>query len=233
MGFHAANLNSVAGVAHNFGTVNEVGRPSDLFYCSQQNSSTVIEIGKTHPTGIIVGDAVFTRTTRPIGIITADCLPILLTSSSEPFVAVIHAGWKGLFSGIIRNSVEAYRGAGVTLRDLKLAIGPSIGPCCYEVRPPLIEAIEDKDGNLWRGKKAPWAPHSNELPHPLNKDSMCLDLKLYCCYLLDQEGLNCSQIELVDTCTYCSDIKLGSYRRRNHNSEEKTFQYSWIKLSDR
>ncbi|HEY4237293.1 MAG TPA: polyphenol oxidase family protein [Gaiellaceae bacterium] len=66
----------------------------------------------------------------PILAMSADCLPIVLTRTSmdTPAVAVLHAGWKGLLAGIVAAGAEAL-GTGT----LAAAIGPGIGPCCYEV----------------------------------------------------------------------------------------------------
>jgi purine-nucleoside/S-methyl-5'-thioadenosine phosphorylase / adenosine deaminase len=59
----------------------------------------------------------------------ADCLPIALVAPEG--VAMLHAGWRGLAGGVIRNGVEALRGLGAG--RIAAAIGPGAGPCCYEV----------------------------------------------------------------------------------------------------
>jgi YfiH family protein len=66
----------------------------------------------------------------PILAMSADCLPIALgrIDGSRPAIAVLHAGWKGLLAGIVASGVEAVGAA-----SLAAAIGPGIGPCCYEV----------------------------------------------------------------------------------------------------
>jgi hypothetical protein len=66
----------------------------------------------------------------PILALAADCLPIVLArvDGSRPAVAVLHAGWRGLLEGIVASGVAALGGPA-----LATAIGPGIGPCCYEV----------------------------------------------------------------------------------------------------
>jgi YfiH family protein len=64
----------------------------------------------------------------PILAMSADCLPIVLARGGKPGVAVLHAGWRGLLAGIVEAGARALDGGG-----LAAAIGPGIGPCCYEV----------------------------------------------------------------------------------------------------
>ena len=70
--------------------------------------------------------------TRPgVGavVLTADCLPVALVAPQA--VAMLHAGWRGLAAGVLEEGVRALRALGA--QDLAAAIGPGIGPCCYEV----------------------------------------------------------------------------------------------------
>lgn len=84
------------------------------------------------------GDGLITdRSGVPLAIATADCVPIIIEGDES--VAVIHAGWRGVAAGVI----EAGRSDMEAIGDLPLraAIGPSIGPCCYEVGDEVIAAI--------------------------------------------------------------------------------------------
>jgi YfiH family protein len=89
---------------------------------------------------------------RAMLLLAADCMPIALARSEaeQPAVGILHAGWRGLLAGIVAAGVRA-----VGSRDIVAAIGPSIGPCCYEVGEevarPFREAFgEDvaRDGTL-------------------------------------------------------------------------------------
>jgi YfiH family protein len=92
---------------------------------------------------------------RAMLLLTADCMPIALARANEdrPALAILHAGWRGLLAGIVGAGVRA-----IGARSLAAAIGPSIGPCCYEVgeevAAPFLEAfgadvVRDGKLDLW------------------------------------------------------------------------------------
>jgi purine-nucleoside/S-methyl-5'-thioadenosine phosphorylase / adenosine deaminase len=81
---------------------------------------------------------------QPILAMAADCLPIVLarTGSDKPAVAVLHAGWKGLLAGIAAAGAQALGGD-----TLAAAIGPGIGPCCYEVGEEVAGPFRERFGD--------------------------------------------------------------------------------------
>jgi YfiH family protein len=80
----------------------------------------------------------------PVLAMSADCLPIVLARAgeNEPAVAVLHAGWKGLLAGIIQAGAHALGGG-----TLRAAIGPAIGPCCYEVGEEVAAPYRERFGD--------------------------------------------------------------------------------------
>jgi YfiH family protein len=98
------------------------------------------------------GDGVWTDAPRePILVFAADCLPVALSRSNgeRPAIATIHAGWRGLLAGIVENAVEAI-GPG----RLAAAIGPGIGPCCYEVGEEVARSFKQRfGGGIVRAQK--------------------------------------------------------------------------------
>lgn len=104
-----------------------LGISDDWAYLTQVHSDTVREV--TAPGLQGDGDAMFTTTPIPLAVATADCVPVILEGPGT--VAVIHAGWRGAAAGVVRATLAALREAGLQVD--RAAIGPAIGPDCYEV----------------------------------------------------------------------------------------------------
>jgi len=87
----------------------------------------------------------------PILAMSADCLPIVLAraGAADPAVAVLHAGWKGLLAGIVEAGVDALGGGTLTA-----AIGPGIGPCCYEVGEEVATPFRERWTSAERALRA-------------------------------------------------------------------------------
>lgn len=82
---------------------------------------------------------VTTRADRGLGVLVADCVPVLLADPAAPVVAVAHAGRVGLLDGVLSGVLEAMRIAGAETERIRAALGPSAGPCCYEVPAEMAE----------------------------------------------------------------------------------------------
>ena len=106
----------------------ELGIPPEWAFVSQVHGTAVIHASS--PGRLGEADAVYTtRQALPVAIATADCVPVILEGSG--FAAVVHAGWRGAASGVLQATVEALAESGLAAE--RAAIGPGIGPCCYEV----------------------------------------------------------------------------------------------------
>ena len=119
----------------------------------------------------------------------ADCLPIVLvrTGPTKPAVAVLHAGWKGLLAGIVASGAQALAGGGLTA-----AIGPGIGPCCYEVGEEVAAPFRERFGD------------------DVVRESR-LDLWMSAERALRAAGVE--QVDRVDRCTACEPETFFSHRR--------------------
>jgi polyphenol oxidase len=127
----------------------------------------------------------------PILAMSADCLPIALArmDGGEPAVAVLHAGWKGLLAGIVKAGTQALGGGA-----LAAAIGPGIGPCCYEVGEEVADPFRTRFGD-----------------HVLH--GRHLDLWTSAERALRAAGIE--HVHRVDRCTACEPETFFSHRR-NH-----------------
>ena len=88
------------------------------------------------------GDALLTAEAGlAMAVKTADCVPSLVASADGALVAAVHTGWRGLAAGLIATTVAAFAARGQPGSALRVAIGPHIGPCCYEVGPEVVDAL--------------------------------------------------------------------------------------------
>ena len=91
-------------------------------------------------------DAVITnKKNTPIGVLTADCVPILICDQTKNFVAAIHAGWKGAYKDIISNVIKFMIKKGCNPRNITAAIGPAISVKNYEVKEDFKRKFIKKD----------------------------------------------------------------------------------------
>jgi len=112
--------------------------PSTPIWLEQIHSDRVITIDQT--TTLQQADASYTDQAGVVGVVmTADCLPVLLASNEGSEIAVIHAGWRGLLSGVIANTLAKFKNDNVIAW-----LGPAIGPDCFEVGEEVKNAFETK-----------------------------------------------------------------------------------------
>ncbi len=133
-----------------------------------------------------------------LGIQTADCLPVLLVDPQRGFVAAAHAGWRGTAAGVTRHAVRELVARGSRPSDLEAALGPGIGPCCYEVGDELREAFGAEGAAFFRA-----GPSGR--PH--------LDVRAANVRQLLDEGLKAEAIHHLPDCTHCHPDLYHSYRR--------------------
>lgn len=116
-----------------------------LFRLSQVHGADVVRVGQndTMPSTLGEGDALITDDSdAALAVRAADCAPILMADRRTGAVAAAHAGWRGTAASVASAVVAAMADAfGTRASDLVVAIGPTIGSCCYEVGSELVDAF--------------------------------------------------------------------------------------------
>ena len=129
----------------------------------------------------------------------ADCVPILIGDPRSGAVAAVHAGWRGTLARVAARAVEALaREAGAAPGDLLAAIGPAIGPCCYDVSPDLAQYFRDDLGARVADVRT---------------GGCRVDLWLANELVLRQSGVCRERIEVLGRCTACEPGAFFSHRR--------------------
>ncbi len=153
------------------------------------------------------GDALITREPELFLLISyADCLPLLLYDPVQHVAGIAHAGWRGSAGGMAGEAVAALaRQFGSRPEDVLVGMAPSIGPCCYEVGPDVLEQFER-------------TPHVAEtatfLPHVAGRsDRWMLDLQETNRQQLLAAGILPEHLEAMPICTSCRTDLFYSYRR--------------------
>lgn len=174
-----------------------------VFRLSQIHSARVITVGPgDQPSTAPEGDGLVTsRRGVVVAVASADCVPIALFDPVQCAGAVLHSGWRGTRSRIVRAGVEALRNKfGSRPEHLKAMLAPSIGPCCYRVGSELLEEFRatghSLDG-LWRAEG----------------DGGHLDLPGLNRLALLESGVDPARIYASGLCTHCLPTLFPSYRR--------------------
>jgi len=137
-----------------------------------------------------------------LGILTADCVPILMYDPVSGSVASVHAGWAGTVKGVAGTAVKRMGEAfGARPSEIKVAVGPSIGPCCYEVDEKVIGPLRDTVRD--------WS----DVAEPARKGRWMLDLWETNRRILMDAGVKPGNIAVMGLCTACNHDKFYSHRK--------------------
>lgn len=125
--------------------------PENLLTLKQVHSARVVTVSQnwTHETAPQADALVTNRKGLALGILTADCAPVLLADSKNKIIGAAHAGWKGALGGVLESTIAAMEKLGAVRGNIAAAIGPCIGPQSYEVsagfKAPFIEQSADNE----------------------------------------------------------------------------------------
>ncbi|MBR6808234.1 MAG: peptidoglycan editing factor PgeF [Clostridia bacterium] len=135
---------------------------------------------------------------------TADCVPILFTASKadgSPVVAAVHAGWRGTVSGIAAEAVKSIISLGAAADSVKVAIGPHIGKCCFQVQRDFYDSVAEIRGEEFARR------------YITDKGGLFADLTSMNVGILIEAGVLPHNIDVSDECTCCNPEKYHSHRK--------------------
>jgi hypothetical protein len=142
-----------------------------------------------------------------IGILTADCAPVLLADTQANVIGAAHAGWKGVLGGVTDSVIAAMEKLGAARARIAAAVGPCIGQANYEVGSEFLDAFRKADSSAMR-----FFVPSNREGH------MRFDLQAYVVHRLRSAGVE--NVTARNACTYAQENAFFSYRRATHRGEK-------------
>jgi YfiH family protein len=183
----------------------------------ERGASVILSVKQVHGTDALVLDSPVEQgqvfdggwdalvTDQPgvmVTVRTADCVPVLLHDPVRRVVAAIHAGWRGAVAGIVPKTVALLVSRfGATVKDMRMAIGPSAGPCCYEVNEPVLTRLREV------------FPEWRSVVSPVDTQKARIDLRAFVRRQALIDGLDAERIATVNACTICQPDLFFSYRR--------------------
>lgn len=135
-----------------------------------------------------------------LGAFAADCIPLVFADPVARVIGAAHAGWRGTVAGVAARVVARMVECGARAADIRVALGPSIGPCCFEVGPEVAAAFRDALGELPGLVVA--GPHKDHV-----------DLRVASRAVLERAGVAPPHIDDHPPCTRCHPDRFFSYRR--------------------
>jgi purine-nucleoside/S-methyl-5'-thioadenosine phosphorylase / adenosine deaminase len=155
-----------------------------------------------------------------LGVLTADCVPILLVAPKQKVAAAVHAGWRGALAGIgakmVRLLGEKY---GLGASDIEVALGPAIGACCYEIQDDVARPLLTQWGAL--------AESSLEQ----RNGKRFVDLRRLNRGILEKSGIAAPAIFEIGPCTSCAADEFFSYRRERAETGRQLSFIGWLPSS--
>ena len=203
--------------------------PTKSLVVLQQVHSDIVHVFRQAPARPPRGDAVICgRAGLLLGLQTADCVPILFADTRRQVVAAVHAGWRGTLARIAAKSLGQMRlEFGTKPEDVVAALGPAIGPCCYEVGPEVAQAFAAQFSAAGEWFDGPFERLSTgEEPNPLPWLTMMppgrepppervrLDLRAANRWQLVDAGVAPANIAVSGLCTSCRSDLFFSYRKQ-------------------
>jgi len=167
----------------------------------QVHGNRVHPIGSAYGGGRGIGDGMVTGVPGIVlAIFTADCVPVLMVDAETGIAGALHAGWRGTLAAIASEGVSAMAAMGACSHRIRVALGPSIGSCCFEVDVELAERFVSH------------IPAAAACCRPGRPGKKHLDLRGIIRLQLREAGLAASSIIDIGPCTRCNSERFFSRR---------------------
>lgn len=180
--------------------------------------STLVTVRQVHSPDVVTVTTAISEQDRPaadalvtnrpgllLGILTADCVPVLFADAAAGIVGAAHAGWKGAIGGVTDRTIDAMVALGADASRIACAIGPCIGRSSYEVGDDFAIRFEAQD------------PDNARFFSPAREGHKLFDIAAYVAARLANHGIG--RVEMLDEDTYSQSDRFFSYRRSCHQSE--------------
>lgn len=194
--------------------------------------AALVTLHQVHSADVVVANARWDDDKRPhadgvvtdrpgllLGILTADCVPLLFADPDRAIIGAAHAGWKGALGGVSDNVIDAMITLGARRESIITAIGPCIGRASYEVSDSFAATFESAD------------PANERFFQGGRPGHQYFDIEAYVIHRLQRAGIG--QIDPIGVDTYAESARFFSYRRACHAGErDYGRQISLIGLND-
>lgn len=179
--------------------------PDCLLTVHQVHSADAVTVS-TVPDTPPQADAMITATPGiALGVLTADCMPVLFADPGNRVIGAAHAGWRGALDGVLDATIDGMIALGAVRDRIRAVIGPCISQTAYEVGPEFLEQFTDADRD--------YARFFANGQH----DRYQFDLTGFGLHRLRQQGI--ADAEWIRACTYADPDRFYSYRRATHAGE--------------
>ena len=180
--------------------------PARLLSLHQVHSTEVVVVGPEGWTERPRADAAVTVVPgMALGILTADCAPVLLADAEAGVIAAAHAGWRGALDGVLEATLDAMEALGARCGAIAAAVGPTISQRAYEVGPEFLERFLDAERDYGRF----FAAGRDGRHH--------FDLPVFVLHRLREAGV--AEAGWIGACTFSEPDRFFSYRRTTHAGE--------------
>ncbi|MEO8703862.1 MAG: peptidoglycan editing factor PgeF [Kofleriaceae bacterium] len=174
--------------------------PAQLVATRHVHGTNVYKVGEPLVENAEFDGLVCDRVGPVLGAFAADCIPIVFADPDARVCGAAHAGWRGTVAGVARNVITRMTQLGARPERIRVALGPSIGPCCFEVGDEVVAEFRAALGEV------PGLVVDGPRKHHI-------DLRVASRTLLERAGVQPASIDDRPPCTRCEAARFFSYRR--------------------